>query len=117
MQLRTIVPVISLLALSNFAIAESFDDSQITDSVMNIDDGSIDANQPGQFRGEGEHQCWHERFIGYKCTNFGVGYTDCNNAFFRLKQDNCCDKLYWQGKRLEGAISIDFKITKCTRMR
>jgi hypothetical protein len=67
------------------------------------------------FHGSGEHQCWSKDFIGYKCiVNHAAVYTDCQAAFFGMKKDNCCSRMYWQGRRLEDGTSIDFKLTKCS---
>lgn len=67
------------------------------------------------FHADGEHQCWSRDFIGYTCTvSHAAIYTDCSWAFLGLKNDNCCSRMYWKGRRLEDGRSIDFKITKCT---
>jgi len=86
------------------------------DAALNIDAAlGMTAFPYRLFHADGEHQCWSKDFIGYKCTvSHAAIYTDCNAAFFGLKRDNCCSRMYWKGKRLEDGRSIDFKMTKCT---
>jgi hypothetical protein len=55
-----------------------------------------------------EHQCQSRDSIGHSCKNLGVNFTDCNQAFFKLKRDDCCSGSEY------GGNSIGFKLTKCT---
>jgi hypothetical protein len=77
------------------------------DYLSEMDDETYRLN-PRLYRAEGEHQCQSAQSIGHTCKTLGVNFTDCNNAFFKLKQDDCCS-----GSRY-GGNSINFKVTKCT---
>lgn len=64
---------------------------------------------PQLHKAEGEHTCQSRESIGHACKNLGVGFTDCNQAFFKLKMEDCCS-----GSKYGGS-SIGFKITKCSK--
>lgn len=59
-------------------------------------------------KAEGLHQCQSSESIGHTCRNLGVNYTDCNQAFYSLKREDCCS-----GSKYGGS-SISFKIIKCS---
>lgn len=64
---------------------------------------------PQLHKAEGEHTCQSRESIGHTCKNIGVGFTDCNQAFFKLKMEDCCS-----GSKY-GGNSIGFKILKCSK--
>lgn len=78
------------------------------DYINEMDDHTYRMQNPRIYRGEGEHQCQSSESIGHTCKNLGVNFMDCNNAFFKLKRDDCCS-----GSQF-GGTSIGFKLTKCT---
>jgi hypothetical protein len=76
------------------------------------------AQQPvRQFRAAGSHQCQSNTDIGHQCTVFGTGYTDCDQAYYSLKRDDCCPRTrkMMGGKDRLGGDSISFKLTSCTQ--
>jgi hypothetical protein len=95
--------LLTTLSYGAFAVEEPV----LIDYLSEMDDETYRLN-PRLYRAEGEHQCQSARSIGHTCKNLGVNFTDCNNAFFKLKQDDCCS-----GSRY-GGNSINFKVTKCT---
>lgn len=64
---------------------------------------------PQLHKAEGEHQCQSPESIGHTCKNLGVGFTDCNQAFYKLKMEDCCS-----GSKYGGS-SIGFKVLKCSK--
>jgi hypothetical protein len=78
------------------------------DYLTEMDQESYLSSNPRLYRGEGEHQCQSKDSIGHTCKVIGVSFTDCNVAFFKLKQEDCC-----VGSRY-GGRTIGFKLTKCT---
>lgn len=71
-------------------------------------DTEVYLQNPRLYRAEGEHQCQSNTSLGHTCKNLGVNFTDCNQAHFKLKLEDCCSGSRW------GGNSIGFKITKCT---
>lgn len=90
---------------SNLVYAE---DVVEIDYLTEMDDESYSMQNPRLYRAEGEHQCQSSESIGHTCKILGVNFTDCNAAFFKLKNEDCCI-----GSRY-GGNSIGFKLTKCT---
>lgn len=90
-----------LLCSSAFAVEE-------LDFIRDIDDEYYKQVSPRLYRGEGEHQCQSSESIGHTCKNLGVNFMDCNHAFYRLQQEDCCSGSNYGGR------SIGFKLTKCT---
>ncbi|MCM2351825.1 MAG: hypothetical protein NDI69_17555 [Bacteriovoracaceae bacterium] len=60
-------------------------------------------------KAEGEHMCQSHTSIGHTCKNLGVNFMDCNQAFFKLKQEDCCSGSTY------GGVSIGFKIKECSK--
>jgi len=60
------------------------------------------------FRAEGVHICWSDKVIGNQCFVSGTNYTDCLQAYFNLKQWDCC-------RNTPGSNSINFVMQKCTQ--
>lgn len=69
-------------------------------------------NQGIMFHAKGQHQCWSAGVIGYYCEVEGNNFHDSNEAFYRLKNQNCCKTWVLNGRTLTDAVSINFKITK-----
>ena len=59
-------------------------------------------------KAQGEHLCQSHESIGHKCSNLGVNFSDCQQAFLLLKRDDCCSGSQYGGR------SIAFKITSCS---
>jgi len=78
------------------------------DYLPEMDDEAYQLINIRLYRAEGEHQCQSDRAIGHTCKNLGINFTDCNQAFFKLKAEDCCS-----GSRY-GGTSVGFKLTKCT---
>jgi hypothetical protein len=93
--------LILLLSFNAFAAEE-------VDYISEMDDATYREQNPRLYRGEGEHQCQSKDSLGHTCKNLGVNFTDCNNAFFKLKRDDCCSSSRY------GGNSIEFKLIKCT---
>jgi hypothetical protein len=101
-----ILSVLVLLLTISYVASASETPIEI-DYISEMDDEAYRQN-PRLYRAEGEHQCQSSQSIGHTCKNLGVSFTDCNQAFFKLKLEDCCS-----GSRYGGS-SIDFKLTKCT---
>lgn len=59
-------------------------------------------------KAEGRHLCQSEQSIGHSCRNIGINYMDCNQAFYKLRMDDCCS-----GSKY-GGTSIHFELLKCS---
>lgn len=59
-------------------------------------------------KAQGEHMCQSPQSIGHKCSNIGINFTDCQQAFLLLKRDDCC------GGSEYGGRSISFKVISCS---
>lgn len=70
-----------------------------------------------QHKASGEHICWSDIEIGRSCTVEGINYLDCHRAFYALKADDCCTRMFRQifGKTISGN-SRDFVNFKCGKM-
>lgn len=84
------------------------------DEVYEIDYGRELSDEeyllnPQLHKAEGEHTCQSRESIGHTCKNLGVGFTDCNQAFFKLKMEDCCSGSTY------GGNSIGFKLQKCSK--
>ena len=62
-----------------------------------------------QVRAWGQHQCQSRTSIGYTCTVTGI-FSDCNEAFYSLKRQDCC------GSSKDRGNSIGFAITSCSSL-
>ena len=71
---------------------------------------------PRLFRANGEHKCQSSTDIGHTCMNFGTNYTSCDEAYFKLKREDCCPATQKRvdGKLRFGGTSIDFHVNSCT---
>ncbi len=99
-----LIIIMALFSLNVFA----FEDSTEIDFITEMDDEVYREANPRIYRGEGEHQCQSRESIGHTCKNLGVNFTDCNQAFFKLKLEDCCS-----GSKY-GGTTINFKLLKCT---
>jgi hypothetical protein len=99
----TFLVLLSTVSYGAFATEQPVE----VDYLSEMDDETYRLS-PRLYRAEGEHQCQSAQSIGHTCKNLGVNFTDCNNAFFKLKQDDCCSGSEY------GGNSISFKVTKCT---
>lgn len=97
-----IICILTTLAFNTMAHT-----SETIDYISEMDTDTY-AQTPRLYRAEGQHQCQSDLAIGHTCQVLGVNFTDCNQAHFRLKQEDCCS-----GSRYGGS-SIGFKLTKCT---
>ena len=79
-----LILVLSLMALSAFA-----EELVEIDFITEIDSKTYLQN-PRLYRAEGEHQCQSDQSIGHACKNLGVNFTDCNQAYSKLKMEDCC---------------------------
>lgn len=104
MNLKKCLLVIFLSLMSVVSMAE---EPVEIDYITEIDEETYLQN-PRLYRAEGEHQCQSQASIGHTCKNLGVNFTDCNQAHFKLKLEDCCSGSRW------GGNSIGFKVTKCT---
>lgn len=93
--------ILCFVSMSSYGVVER-------DYITEMDDSSYREQNPRLYRGEGEHQCQSNQSIGHTCKNLGVNFTDCNNAFYKLKLDDCCSSSEY------GGTSIGFKLTKCS---
>lgn len=94
-----------ILMLATFPVFAS--DVIEVDYLREMDDETY-RQSPRLYRAEGQHICQSPSSIGHQCKNLGVNLTDCNQAFFKLKQNDCCSGSQY------GGTSIGFKLTKCT---
>lgn len=62
------------------------------------------------FRARGFHSCWSDKGIGHKCSVGGTDFTNCNEAYYRLKQRDCCSATRDKGK------SVDFSLSSCSSL-
>ena len=86
--------------------------------VVTMDDDKSDDGDKGDdadapkanvlFRATGEHQCQSRSSIGHKCEVSGNRFHDCKDAYFSLKNEDCC------GSTEGGGTSIDFKMGVCS---
>lgn len=83
------------------------DEVEEIDFITEMDDETY-RQTPRLYRAEGLHTCQSSTALGHQCKNLGVNLTDCNQAFFKLKAEDCCSG------SLYGGNSIGFKLTKCT---
>ncbi len=100
---RTIGLLSLVITLSSYAAAEVE-----VDYITEMSDEDYRSVNPRLYRAEGEHQCQSKDSLGHTCKNLGVNFTDCNQAFFKLKRDDCCSGSEY------GGSTIGFKLTKCT---
>lgn len=87
---------------------QAYDEVIEVDYINEMDDDSYRSN-PQLHKAEGEHQCQSREAMGHTCKNLGVGFTDCNQAFYKLKMEDCCS-----GSKYGGS-TIGFKLTKCSK--
>lgn len=99
---------LNFLMVILFSSLVEANDVVFVDYLTEMDDEAYLSSNPRLYRGEGEHQCQSGDSIGHTCKVIGVSFTDCNVAFFKLKQEDCCN-----GSRY-GGRTIGFKLTKCT---
>jgi hypothetical protein len=59
-------------------------------------------------RAVGEHTCQSRGSIGHKCTVRGNTFTDCNQATYRLRREDCCPRTR------DGGNSIGFSMRSCS---
>ena len=97
-----ILSLLLLMSFNSYALEE-------VDYIREMDEDTYKSLNPRIYRAEGEHQCQSSDSIGHTCKNLGVNFTDCNQAFLKLKRDDCCS-----GSKY-GGTSIGFKVTKCTK--
>ena len=64
----------------------------------------------------GRHQCWTTQRIGHWCRVEGRDFLDRQEAYFRLKQDDCCKYYVWEGAQLTDRISIKFSFEGCSQV-
>lgn len=100
---KTIGLLSLVITLSSYAAAEVE-----VDYITEMSDEDYRSVNPRLYRAEGEHQCQSKDSLGHTCKNLGVNFTDCNQAFFKLKRDDCCSGSEY------GGSTIGFKLTKCT---
>ena len=93
--------LIIIVSCSSFAADE-------IDYITEMSDEDYRSVNPRLYRAKGEHQCQSKDSLGHTCKNLGINFTDCNQAFFKLKRDDCCSGSEY------GGSSIGFKVTKCT---
>ena len=97
-----------LIIFMVLSLVSQAEDQVEIDYITEMNDEDYRQVNPRLYRAEGEHQCQSRESIGHTCKILGVNFTDCNQAFFKLKRDDCCS-----GSEFGGS-SIQFKITKCT---
>ena len=67
-------------------------------------------------RAKGTHQCQSSSDIGHSCVVTGQ-FTECNEAAFKLKQQDCCPSTTRReknGQTRYGGKSIGFTINSCS---
>lgn len=108
-------PQFSALVLNIVSMIEELDQLDGNSSKGSTDKGGTletTAKQmpPGSrlYRAVGEHVCWSNDAVGHRCIVDDVGFSSCNEAFFTLKNRDCCPRTDF------GGSSVDFKITTCT---
>lgn len=78
---------------------------------------------PG-FSASGDHICWSDTDAGHSCHVWDVGFDDCNQAYFKLKANDCCpstricttDPQTGTQKCTLGGTSIGFTLSSCLPM-
>ena len=58
---------------------------------------------------EGYHLCQSSESMGHRCDVSGI-FNDSNEAYFELKNDDCCSHTVY------GGSSIEFHVTSCVLM-
>lgn len=100
---RFISLFLTFISFNTFALYETE-----IDYLSEMSDEDYRSVNPRLYRAEGEHLCQSRDSLGHKCKVLGVNFTDCTQAFFKLKSEGCCSGSEY------GGVSIEFKLTKCT---
>jgi hypothetical protein len=103
--MKTIAALLLFFCLSAFAQEELTE----FDYIQDMSEEFYRDNSAQPHKAEGEHMCQSHSSIGHTCKNLGVNFMDCNQAFFKLKQEDCCSG------SSDGGVSIGFKIKKCSK--
>src|SRR5262245_42185240 len=86
---------------------DSDDDDKSGD---NDDDSPKPAEPKGthvMFRASGTHKCQSRSSIGHTCDVSGMKFHDCKEAYFSLKNEDCCPESEY------GGHSIEFTMGPC----
>jgi hypothetical protein len=72
---------------------------------------------PRMFHQVGCHKCICDTHWGYFCRVEGTNFLDEQEAWFRLKQDDCCPRHVHYGQSVTGARSVEFRMIPCEAWR
>jgi hypothetical protein len=76
---------------------------------IHIGPGTAPGGGAKLFSAHGTHICWSNAGIGHKCEVEGSDFIDANDAYFRLKRQDCCPYTLLKGTSTDFKFNVRIK--------